>query len=132
VCIVPAREIYKHNRNTSYWFISALYYEFNYTFINSKNKQTKMQAWQYVKACVKLLKEMNRWFAWQDFQPGTEAWREWWKVHPEDHDDMKAHVKNLQSPMTKSLTEGAEIAQRLLAEGMAVDDVREAVNNGTY
>jgi hypothetical protein len=128
VHLTPAREIYKQNRNTEYHFIAALYEEFSFQFHNSKSRQTKMQAWQFVKACAKILKEKNRWYSWQDFKPGSQAWKEWWKAHPEDQEDMLAYKVSRQL----AIDDRTAKAQAMMAHGVAPEDARKAVNSGLY
>lgn len=129
ISIIPAWEIYRQHRGAESKFVHDLYYEFNFQFLNSQSKQVKMQAWQYVKACVRLLKEMNRWITWQDFEPDSEGWRAWWAEHPEDREDMAGHL-NQSATM-------ANRAQELMVKGMAPDDVREqirkeSISGGTF
>jgi hypothetical protein len=129
VSIIPARELYRQHRGAESVLIHGLYLEFNFQFLNSQSKQVKMQAWQYVKACVRLMKEMNRWITWKDFPVGSEAWDIWLEEHPEDREDMLAH-REYHIAM-------AERAQELMAGGMAPEDAREkirkeAISGGTF
>jgi len=91
ISMIPAREIYKQNRGTSLWFIQALHDEFCDKWRTTQDREVKMQAWQYIKATTKLLKERNAWLFWKDLTPGTSEWAQWWKEHPEHQEDMAAY-----------------------------------------
>jgi hypothetical protein len=78
-----------------------------------------------MKACVKLLKEGNMWFSWKDFEPGTSAWKTWWKENPEDQDDMAAFTRHRND-------KAAQLTQVMLDNGESPEDVKEAIQSGLY
>jgi hypothetical protein len=125
VYMIPAREVYRLHRGADTFFISALYDEYKFQWLNTENADMKRQAWQYMKACVKLLKEGNMWFSWKDFEPGTSAWKTWWKENPEDQDDMAAFTRHRND-------KAAQLTQVMLDNGESPEDVKEAIQSGLY
>jgi hypothetical protein len=123
--MLPAREIWKQQRGTSSWFIQALLEQYTEQWQNTESKEKKRQSWQYIKACVRCLKEMKSFFTWQDFEPGTEAWKQYWKEHPEEQEDMAAHTRYRNEKVQ-------DLAAKMLDQGESPEDVKEAIASGLY
>ena len=80
ISIVPAKVIYKAEKyGNSPWLARKKFWDFKYLMYDGNDIEERIQAWQYVKAFTKLLKEKD----WWDYTRGTPIPEpEWTKLIP--------------------------------------------------
>jgi hypothetical protein len=61
ITITPARYIYKREKNSNVWLLINLFYEYEHLHKHAPSMSASIEAWQWVKAIVQILKEKNYW-----------------------------------------------------------------------
>ncbi len=103
--ICPARTIYQAERfGTSVWHIRECYWIYKELMYEDDDREAQIQAWCYVKAYTKILKEKKAWDyehgapfpdpEWKSLAPNTTEWIAHYMSHPKDQGDMHAYKRN--------------------------------------
>jgi hypothetical protein len=91
--IMPAKRIYLEDRNSSLWHIRECFWIWREVMYREGEVSKKIQAWQYVKAYAKILKDKNQWdhnhgipldYEWKKLTPNTPRWIGYYMRHPEE------------------------------------------------
>ena len=90
--IVTAKSIYTNEHHVSLWKIKKLYWEFKKLMFIGDDQEIQIQAWQYVKAYTKILKDKDEWDEqsgvpmpgpeWLEIDPKSTEWLDYYKAHP--------------------------------------------------
>jgi hypothetical protein len=92
--IMPAKRIYLEDFNSSIWHIRECFWIWREIMYREKStNDQRIQAWQYVKAYAKILKDKKQWdhdhgipaeHGWANLTPNTPRWIGYYMKHPEE------------------------------------------------
>ncbi|MHA2063939.1 MAG: hypothetical protein ACXABY_06095 [Candidatus Thorarchaeota archaeon] len=96
--IIPAKFIYSTDFNTSVWHIRECFWIWREVmYREGGTKEQSLQAWQYVKAYAKILKDKGHWNhqsgtpldkEWKTLTPNTPRWIAYYMRHPDEQAEM--------------------------------------------
>lgn len=97
--IITATAVYcTEPEDVATWYLKEIYYTFRDILDSRESVEIRIQAWQYVKAYTKLLKERLHWDSkngrpafgpyWMELETDSDEWLSYYTRHPEDQTDM--------------------------------------------
>lgn len=98
--IIPAKFIYATDFNSSAWHIKECFWIWRDVMYGEGKAEQRIQAWQYVKAYAKILKDKGQWDHkhgiplennWRNLLPNTPKWIGYYMRHPEEQAEMHAY-----------------------------------------
>jgi len=98
-----AASVYMSEDNSPMWSIKEYYDLFRDLMSKREDVDIRVQAWQYVKAYTKLLKDHNEWdydrcapkeIPWRKLTPHTAEWYTFYQRNPDDMQDMDSYSKD--------------------------------------
>lgn len=101
--IMPAKYIYRTDLNTSIWHIRECFWIWReLMYRDNTDTEQRIQAWQYVKAYAKILKDKNEWdhnhgipkdHEWRKLTPNTPRWIGYYMRNPDKQAAMHEYRK---------------------------------------